>query len=173
MNLDESNRKKVAEWIAQGLKLAEIQNRISSELGITMTYMDVRLLVDDLKLTPKDPEPAQALAPGQAALASMNSQAPAAATASAGKNSAAPAKEPSPKSGAGAGGVSVSVDHLARPGAVVSGKVTFSDGNQAEWYLDQTGRLGLVAQQPGYRPPQSDLAQFQAALDGELSKLGF
>ena len=43
-------------WIAEGLKLAEIQNRIASELGVQMTYMDVRLLVDDLKLVPKDEE---------------------------------------------------------------------------------------------------------------------
>ena len=56
MNLDEAQRKKVAEWIAQGLKLSEIQNRLGSDLGVTMTYMDVRLLVDDLKLTPKDIE---------------------------------------------------------------------------------------------------------------------
>ena len=56
MNLDEGQRKKVAEWIGQGLKLSEIQTRIASELGVSMTYMDVRLLVDDLKLTPKDVE---------------------------------------------------------------------------------------------------------------------
>src|SRR6476619_748199 len=57
MNLDDAQRQKVAEWIAQGLKLSEIQNRLASELGVRMTYMDVRLLVDDLKLTPKDIDP--------------------------------------------------------------------------------------------------------------------
>ena len=57
MNLDEAQRQKVAEWIAQGLKLADIQNRLISEFHVTMTYMEVRMLVDDLKLTPKDPEP--------------------------------------------------------------------------------------------------------------------
>ena len=57
MSLDETQRKKVADWIAQGLKLSDIQNRISSEFGIRLTYMDVRLLVDDLKLVPKDAEP--------------------------------------------------------------------------------------------------------------------
>ena len=57
MNLDESQRKKVAEWIGQGLKLSEIQSRIHSELGLRPTYMEVRLLVDDLKLVPKDIEP--------------------------------------------------------------------------------------------------------------------
>jgi hypothetical protein len=56
---------------------------------------------------------------------------------------------------------------------VVSGKVTFSDGMQAEWYLDQMGRLGLVPQQQGYRPPPTDVQQFQMALDAELSKMGF
>ena len=76
-----------------------------------------------------------------------------------------------PAAGAG-GGVSVTVDQLARPGAVVSGKVTFSDGNRAEWYLDQAGRLGLVAQQPGYRPPAADVQKFQAALETELAKIG-
>ena len=59
MNLDEAQRSKVAEWIAQGLKLAEIQNRLIAELKVTLTYMEVRVCVDDLKLTPKDPEPAK------------------------------------------------------------------------------------------------------------------
>ena len=65
------------------------------------------------------------------------------------------------------------MDQIARPGAVVSGKVKFSDGNMAEWYFDQMGRLGLIPQQPGYRPPTSDLQQFQSLLDSELSKMGF
>jgi hypothetical protein len=43
----------------------------------------------------------------------------------------------------------------------------------AEWYFDQMGRLGLIPQQPGYRPPPSDLQQFQSLLDSELSKMGF
>src|SRR5882724_2252615 len=56
MNLDEGQIKKVSEWINQGLRLSDIQARIASELGVKLTYMDVRFLVDDLKLTPKDPE---------------------------------------------------------------------------------------------------------------------
>lgn len=161
MNLDESQRKRVAGWVAEGLKLSEIQNRLQSELGLRMTYMEVRLLVDDLKLTPKDVEPPK---PPKSALTEATAAQP-----TAGKPGAAsaPAAQGKP------GGVSVSVDHLAKPGAVVSGKVTFSDGQRAEWYLDQTGRLGLVSQQPGYRPPAADVQQFQAALDAELSKMGF
>ena len=166
MNLDESQRKKVTEWIKQGLKLAEIQNRLVSELGLKLTYMEVRLLVDDLKLVPKDVE---APKPTGSVLTSAGS---APGKTSAGDLKSAAAK-PEPATPAPAGGVSVSVDQIARPGAVVSGKVTFSDGNHAEWYLDQSGRLGLVAQQQGYRPPAADVQQFQMALEAELSKMGF
>jgi hypothetical protein len=164
MNLDEAQRKTVADWIGQGLKLSEIQNRLASELGLAMTYMDVRLLVDDLKLTPKDPEPAK---PVETVLPTS------------GRAGQPPPRQPAPaaprpgKPAAGAGKVSVSVDQLARPGALVSGKVTFSDGNAAAWQLDQTGRLGLIPDQPGYRPPATDMEAFQMALEAELSKAGF
>jgi hypothetical protein len=166
MNLDETQRKQVAGWIADGLKLSEIQNRLASEFGLRLTYMDVRFLVDDLKLTPKDVEP-----PKAAAAALGNERGVAGAT-------TRPAGQPSPAGSAGndlstrPGGVSIGVDQITRPGSVVSGKVTFSDGNKAEWYFDQTGRLGLVPEQPGYRPPPADLQQFQVALEAELTKLG-
>jgi hypothetical protein len=166
MNLDEAQRKKVTEWIGQGLKLSEIQTRLDSELGLRLTYMEVRLLVDDLKLTPKDVERPKA---AQTTLATPGGTSDPAANSST-PNSAAPTLEP--EEAPAAGGVSVSVDHLARAGAVVSGKVTFSDGNRAEWYLDQAGRLGLSSQKAGYRPPAADVQQFQAALEAELSKLG-
>jgi hypothetical protein len=165
MNLDEAQRRKVTEWIGQGLKLSEIQTRLDSELGLRVTYMEVRLLVDDLKLTPKDIEKPKT---PQSALAA-SSPAPGPAPVPGKPAAAGPADQEPPAAGAG---VSVSVDHLARPGAVVSGKVTFSDGNRAEWYLDQAGRLGLVPQQAGYRPPAGDVQQFQAALEAELSKMG-
>ena len=161
MNLDDAQRKKVAEWIKQGLKLSEIQSRIASELGLHLTYMDVRLLVDDLKLTPKDVE--------QPKTAGGVLSAPGAPTAASRQAGAPQAAGPAP----GPGSVSVDVDQVARPGAVVSGKVTFTDGNVAEWYFDQAGRLGLLPQKTGYRPSASDLQQFQAALDAELSQLGF
>jgi hypothetical protein len=153
MNLDEAQRKKVAEWIAAGAKLSEIQIRLAAELNVKLTYMEVRLLVDDLKLTPKDPEPPKVVAPP-----------PEAAKPAPEKPAAAPATI--------AGGVSVTVDQLTRPGSVVSGKVTFSDGQAADWYLDQTGRLGVVPKQPGYKPSAADVQQFQVALQSELARLG-
>jgi len=162
MTLDETQRKKVAGWIAEGLKLSEIQNRLASELGVRMTYMDVRLLVDDLKLTPKDIEPPKPVVPPPPPPTGPAAPAPAV--------NPKPGNKPAPASAAG--NISVIVDQLTRPGAVVSGKVTFSDGNKADWYIDQTGRLGLAPQTAGYRPPTADVQQFQIALEAELSRLG-
>ena len=162
MKLDEAQKRQVAQWVEQGAKIAEIQTRIASEFKLTMTYMDVRLLVDDLKLVPKDPEPAKVpeLAP-----ASASTPPPA---------KAAPVHEPEPVPAPTVGGnVLVTVDQIARPGALVSGKVTFSDGQNAEWSLDQMGRLALAAQQKGYRPSQEDVQAFQQALQNELAKMGF
>lgn len=163
MNLDDTQKAKVAAWISEGLKLSDIQTRLESELGLRLTYMEVRFLVDDLKLTPKDVErtkPADLAVPAPAAPAGRK---PAPAGGS-------PAAEPA---AAKAGAVSVTVDQLARPGAMVSGKVTFSDGNKGEWYFDQTGRLAVAMQQQGYRPSPADVQQFQALLDQELSRIGF
>ena len=157
MNLDEAQRQKVAAWIADGAKLSEIQTRLMSEFNLKLTYMEVRFLVDDLKLTPKDPEPPKVAAPV--------AEAPKPADPKGAPPPAGPTGKP--------GGVSVTVDQLARPGAIVSGKVTFSDGQQAEWYLDQTGRLGVVPKQQGYKPTAADVQQFQAALQSEMARMGF
>ena len=65
------------------------------------------------------------------------------------------------------------MDQITRPGSLVSGKVTFSDGQVADWYLDQTGRLGVVPKQAGYKPSAADVQQFQIALEREVAKLGY
>ena len=165
MTLNEEQRKKVAAWIADGAKLSEIQTRLGAELGVRMTYMEVRFLVDDLKLTPKDPEPPKASTVIAAPTASVPD-----ATAAAPAADEAQEAEVLPPAG---GGVSVTVDQLARPGAMVSGKVTFSDAQQADWYLDQMGRLGVVPKQQGYKPAPGDVQEFQLALQQQLAKLGF
>ena len=165
MNLDDAQRSKVGEWIAQGMKLSDIQARMASELGLKMTYMDVRLLVDDLKLTPKDVDVPRPVSSTLETAPTAPPPPPPRA------NPAVSASEPAVSGPTSS--VSVQLDQIARPGSVVSGKVKFSDGNMAEWYFDQMGRLGLIPQQPGYRPPASDLQQFQSLLDSELSKMGF
>lgn len=155
MNLDEAQRQQVAKWISEGAKLSEIQKRLL-ELGIKLTYIEVRFLVDDLKLTPKDPEPPKVVAPPAADPAKLTAE-----------------KIPAPEGMLPASSVSVSVDQLTKPGAMISGKVTFSDGQIADWYLDQTGRLGVVPKVAGYKPSATDVQDFQTALQQEIAKLGF
>jgi hypothetical protein len=161
MNLDESQKLKVTQWIADGLKLAEIQSRLQQEFGLRLTYMEVRFLVDDLKLTPKDPEPPKPVP----TLPPPTPPVPAASPAAAPK--LAPL-EPAP----GAGKLAVTADAIARPGTLVSGKVTFSDGETGEWYLDQAGRLGVAPKTKGYRPSPADVQDFQAELETVLAGMG-
>jgi hypothetical protein len=163
INLDEAQRKTVTAWIHEGLKLSDIQKRLGAELGLNLTYMEVRLLVDDLKLTPKDVEPPKA--------AELSNSAADTAQAAPG-TPARPANPLSPAAPPAPGGVSVTVDEIARPGTVASGRVSFTDGQSAEWYLDQMGRLGLMPKQQGYRPPASDVAAFQAELQNQLARYG-
>lgn len=70
------------------------------------------------------------------------------------------------------GTVDVTMDTLTLPGALVSGKVTFSDGETAIWMLDQNGRPGLDPDTPGYRPSQEDVMEFQVQLRALIQKSG-
>jgi hypothetical protein len=145
---------KVSAWVAEGATLSQIQERLSSQLEVSMTYMDVRFLVDDLNLAlvekeePKKPEePAVEEAPADAAPAAPTAQ--------------------------GAGVVTVEVDTIAQPHAMVSGHVTFSDGEKADWYIDHQGRPGMAARTPGYRPTPQDITDFQVKLDAALRQAGY
>ena len=70
------------------------------------------------------------------------------------------------------GKVTVTMDTLTLPGALVSGKCTFSDGESAIWMLDQSGRPGLDPDTPGYRPAQEDIVEFQKQLRALIEKSG-
>jgi hypothetical protein len=164
MALTDEQKHAVAAWIEEGAKPADVQARLEKEFDIRLTYMEVRFLIDDLKVMPKDPEP-----PTPPAEEKSEGGADAAAEAGGEADASAPGDELAP---AGEGKLSVHVDKITRPGAMVSGRATFSDGKTSEWYLDQYGRLGMIPSEPGYRPPQQDLMEFQVALEKELVKLG-
>lgn len=143
MNLSEEQKKLVAAWVAEGASLAEVQQRLKEECAISATYMDVRFLVDDLQLQVKE-QPRQSEAVERLAAAKQEGE--------------------SARSGPAPAGVSVTMDSITKPQSMASGKVTFSDGETAEWMLDQTGRLGLNPVTPGYRPSQADVLTFQQEL---------
>lgn len=166
MTLDDTQKKTVAAWINEGAKLNDIQKRLAAEFAITLTYMEVRMLVDDLKVMPKDPPPPPAppKAPEPVPLQVMPDEEPPLAA-------DVPGAEEASTDLTG-GRVTVTVDKLTRPGALVSGGVTFRDGVTAQWYLDQQGRLGLASSKEGYKPAAADVQAFQIELDKELRRLG-
>ncbi len=152
MQLTDEQKQQVAQWVAEGATLAEVQQRLAETWNLRLTYMEARFLIDDLEITLPEKEVEKEATP--------------------------PEEEEIPDAEAAleapaAGGVDVSLDKVVRPGALVSGKVTFSDGIKAEWYLDQMGRFGLVPPEPGYRPSPEDMADFKIMLERELSKQGF
>jgi len=151
MDISEEQKVTISNWIEEGADLAEIQKRLKQEFNIAITYLEARLLADDLKLALQDPEPS----PDPVIKA-----------------------EPEPdqeadSAEAGAGKVSATIDQVTRPGAMISGRVTFSDGEKGEWFLDNTGRLALNPSTAGYRPSQQDVMDFQAELESLARTQGY
>ena len=56
MDLSDSQQSTVSTWIADGKSLADVQRMLREEFSISMTYMDVRFLVDDLDIVFAEPE---------------------------------------------------------------------------------------------------------------------
>jgi len=154
MELTAEQKQTVERWIKEGLGLSDIQKKLLAELGISLTYMDVRLLVIDLGLNVKDKavvsttaKPLDKTGPGPAVM--------------------------EPDRAAGLSRVTVDVDRVMRPGSLVSGTVRFSDGVTATWMLDQLGRLALDAGKKKYTPSEPDVEAFQEELRKVLERQGF
>ena len=148
----------LAEWAAGGDSIADLQRRLKEEYDLTITYMDARFLVLDLGIEIIPPQSEEPAAPAQEIPAGEEGIAQ------------TPAEEtPAPS----AGPCSVSMDEIARPGAVVSGKVTFSDGESAVWMIDQYGRPSLDPDTEGYRPSREDIESFQKELSELMRKQGY
>lgn len=153
MDITQENRDQIKKWVEEGRSLAQIQKDMLDDMGISMTYMDVRFLVDDLGLElakEEEPEVNQEEKSDEATLEAQGE---------------ALLEEE--------GRVSVDLDTVVRPGAVVSGTVLFSDGVRAQWQLDTMGQLGLIPSQEGYRPNSEDVDAFQIELRNVLQKAGF
>ncbi len=156
MELQEEHKEKVRAWAAEGCGLSEIQRRMSEELGITMTFMDVRFLVLDLDVEIQDKNNRETKkAPPQDEHADV------------------PPLDDGLDGTEGVNGVTVEIDRVMKPGALVSGSAVFRDGVAATWMLDQMGRLALQGPTPEYRPSPEDVQEFQQVLQQELAKRGY
>ncbi len=179
MSLTPEQATAVSSWVAAGDNLSTIQKKLREQFSVALTYMDVRFLVDDLNLQLKDapkkvdasdvskPQPKAA----PAAVAGAGAGAGAGTTddgAAAGDDYA---DEAAPVAG---GNVILDVDSVTLiPGAIASGKVTFSDGVTGKWIIDHQGRPGFTEiSQPGYRPTPEDAKSFMNQLEAELQRRG-
>ena len=158
MELSDAQIAAVTKWILEGRSLADVQRSLREDLGISMTYMDVRFLVDDLdiEVAKKEPE-----APELSEVEAVEDV------------TAEPAEAELVEESAN-GAVTVDVDAIMRPGSLVSGTVVFSDGVSLGWQLSAAGQLGLIpGDDPEYRPSSEDLQSFQSQLEEVLRKKGF
>jgi hypothetical protein len=165
MNLTDTQQAEVRAWLERGLKLNEVQKRLETEFGLRLTYLELKLLVSELAVLPKDPEPAPKAAPSPLAAKPQGD--------ARGQPGARGGAAPRKPEAAPPGGLSITVDQLATPGMMVSGSVRFSDGKSAAWYIDQMGRIGVAPKEKGYRPSASDMEEFQLALEQELAGQGY
>ena len=200
MTLTPEQQQAVAGWVTAGDNLSAIQKKLSEQFQVSMTYRDVRFLVDDLNLALKDPapkvdksdvsktpppaqQPAGAPAADRAQKRGFLDKAKEKFGLAKGAEEAGADAEPAgedldeeldelPPAG---GNVSLAVDKVTLiPGAVASGTVTFSDGVTGKWIIDQYGRPGFTeVSQPGYRPSPQDGEAFMKQLSRALQQRGY
>ncbi len=131
----------MAQKLAEGEKLSDLQDAVNAKFNTQLTYMDIRILASTLDVDwharepqpPAAPEPEKAEAPAEAESAPADS------------------------------GTVVEVNKIARPGMAISGTVKFANGATADWYVDQMGRLGLDNLK-GDQPGPADIQAFQQEL---------
>ena len=201
MSLTPEQKAAVSSWVAAGDNLSAVQKKLSEQFKLSLTYRDVRFLVDDLNLELKDAAPKVDASDVTKAPAAPKPAAPKPAAPEKkgffdkakeklglGKEEAEAADLPPEGEAAedldeesfdelpaGAGNVTVSVDNVTLiPGALASGSVTFSDGVTGKWIVDQYGRPGFTeVSQPGYRPNPADAQAFMQELSRALQQRGF
>ncbi|PTY03229.1 hypothetical protein DB347_22400 [Opitutaceae bacterium EW11] len=202
MTLTPEQKQAVSDWVAAGANISEVQKKLLEQFKISMTYMDVRFLVDDLNLALKDPTPkpdANDVSKAPPARAAGEKPAEKKGFLDRAKEKLGLGKEEEdvgageldeelpgdelaedaeafPEGEAlGASNVTVAVDKVTlHPGALASGSVTFSDGVTAKWLVDNYGRPGFTeVSKPGYRPSQADAQAFMQELSLALQNRGY
>lgn len=149
MSLTDAQKQVVSQSVAEGKSIADIQRLLLEEHSVSMTYMEVRFLIDDLDVVFEEPETSE---------------------------SDEAVDEPEVvDEAAGEHRVTVETDAITPPGALMSGQTTFSDGVTLNWKLLSNGQLGLI---PGddnqnYRPSDEDMQDFRNQMDAILRKKGF
>lgn len=195
MSLTPEQKAAVSTWIASGDNISAVQKKLIEQFKLSMTYRDVRFLIDDLNLELKDPAP-------KVDTSDVSKTPPPAAKPAAekpvekksllekakeklGLAKDEPLEDELPPEDAEAdladalpptgSAVTVTVDKVTLiPGALAGGTVTFSDGVTGKWIIDQQYRPGFTEiSQPGYRPSPADAQAFMQELSHQLQSRGF
>ena len=170
MKLTEDQITTIKSWIESGDDLGKIQNQINESFDINLTYLETRFLLSDLKIElneedeePVDKTPDEIKDSGNV---NENTEEP--------EQKETPSDDPEKEETEGAQptNINLSVDSITQPQCVISGKVTFSDGQPASWWFDQMGQLGLNPDEEGYTPSREDVAVFQVELRKVLAEQG-
>ena len=149
-DLSEEQVKQIHAWVEDGAQMADVQKRLESEFGHKVTYMDTRFLSLDLGLefqVEEEPEAEE--------VPDVEDGAPTT------DELAGPAGE-----------ISVSIHDVPLQGSVISGAVTFSDGQGGQWMIDQEGRLAMDPDTEGYQPSEADVLVFQDKLREAVESQG-
>ena len=147
-------------WAESGDVLADIQRKMNDDMEIKVTYLETRFMLEDLKielLPEPEPEPEE-----------EDSTEEASPEAEDGEAADDPADEKIPTEDEAV----VSIDKIQKPGALISGKVTFAGGLTTPWWLDQMGQLGMEPFDEDFKPSEAQLMSFQKELQAAIQKSG-
>lgn len=141
-------KKFMAEKIAENVSLSDIQTLVNEKFNTRMTFMDIRILASELEVdwrseAEKNPPVEEEKDPADAANNENAANAPAKTT--------------------------VELNKIVRPGALASGSVHFASGVYAEWYIDNSGRMGLD-KVTGGKPTEQDIEDFQVEMQKIFSE---
>ena len=158
MQLEPAQLESVKTWLAEGAGLSDVQKRIKEQFGVSMLYLDLRMLVLEIGASVKEPP----------------------------KKTEPPKVEPAPADAAGDDGgfgddeeipgadsIPVTLDRIVKPGALVSGEAVFPGNQKIHWMLDRAGRLAIDQAPPGFKPTQDEAVAFQQSLQTTLMKNGY
>jgi len=165
MQLSPAQLEAVKSWLAEGASLSDVQKHLKEEFGISMLYLDLRMLVLDIgasvKEAPKKTEP-----PKPAATESEVVESEVADDTDEFDEAENDAPGGTPR-------IPVTLDRVMNPGALVSGEAVFPGNQKIHWILDRMGRLAIDQAPPDFKPSQDEATAFQLSLRETLMKNGY
>ena len=162
------------EKLNSGMSLSDVQHALSEELGIRMTYLDLRMLAATLpvewekqdkkvaKPAPVEETPKVDAEEDEAVEAELEEDEPEEDEAAADEGDEEGEELPD---------TVLTLDDTPMPGAALSGTVRFMSGISCGWFMDRMGRLGFnLPEDAKEQPTDDDVQAFQVELQKMMQK---